>query len=152
MIGSPIEPETQDVAIETFPAHYEFEDIWTYLSHVGGNVYNYDTWDAAVSFTPEVVVGEAEEEYKNRRNYLGIYDHVVYIFTSDNDYTNAETVEIMNEIQPGMEMIQLDGGGSAQFYAEEYGEMDSSIPYIPTYSEDREVASVLAVYRAPARE
>jgi hypothetical protein len=46
-----------------------------------------------------------------------------------------------------MELIQLDGGGSAQF-SSAYGEMDSSIPNIPPFFEDRAVPSVLAVYRA----
>jgi hypothetical protein len=146
MIGSPIEPETQDVEIETFPTNYEYY-LLEYLGHVGGEPY-INTWDAMVSFTPEVVVGEAGEEYKNRRNYLGIYDNIVYIFTSDNRYTNDETVRIMEEIQPNMEMIQLDGGGSAQFYTRENGAMDSSIPNVPPIYENRQVASVLAVYRA----
>jgi hypothetical protein len=51
MFGSIREPETQPVGIETFPSHYEYEDAPDYLSHVGGDIFDFDTWDTLVSFT-----------------------------------------------------------------------------------------------------
>lgn len=77
-----------------------------------------------------------------------MYGDVVYLFTSDAEYSNAEATAIMNEIQPGMDLIQLDGGGSAQLYSA-YGEMDTADGYP---FQDREVMDVLAIYRAEAHE
>lgn len=140
LIGDPDpwDSPVQKVRVVNFTTHYVPADIPSLLMHVGGNVNNYDTVDYTVSFTPDYRVGGA-----SRRNYLGVYRNVVYLFTSDADYTNAQAIAIMQEINPNMDLIQLDGGGSAQMYSL-LGEMDSSIPIF-----DREVADVLAIYRAP---
>jgi len=96
-----------------------------------------DTVDAAVSFTPEYTVGELR-----RRNYVGLYGDTLYIFTSKDNYTNAQAISIMREIQAGINLIQMDGGASTQFYSA-YGEMRSN-----ELGSAREVPTVLAVYRA----
>jgi hypothetical protein len=137
--------QTQSVRVGSFPTHYEFETrpegpFISSLMHAGGTR-AYDTMEAAVGFTPEYDLGG--ERQSKRRNYVGTYGSIVYIFTSDAEYTNEEATAIMQEIQPGMEVIQLDGGGSASLYSD-YGEMDSSVPVF-----DREVPNVLAIYRAP---
>ena len=131
----------QTVRLEGFPARYTSSDVVTKLQYEGRTIGDPEEWgiiDGLVSFAPWYRVGES-----NRRNYLGVYGDTVYIFTSDALYTNEQAYEIMREIQPGMDVIQLDGGGSAQLYSE-YGEMDSSIPIF-----NREVPNVLAIYRAP---
>lgn len=96
------------------------------------------SWDATMGFGPQVQVGD-----EARRNYIGTYNNVVYIWTSDKEYTNAQAYDLMQQIQPGMSVMQLDGGGSAQMHSE-YGWMDSNIPVL-----DRKVPDVLAVYQAP---
>ena len=136
------EETTQTVKVETFPRNYESGDPYTYLRNEGNPLgEEHEVADAIVGFTPEYVVGEAEEEYKNRRNYIGVYQNKVYIFTSDSHYTNNEAWEVLREIQPGIQVVQLDGGGSAQFYSA-YGEQESTVPVNP-----REVPTVLAIYR-----
>jgi len=97
--------------------------------------------DATVAFDPLTSVGSA-----SRRNYIGKYGNVVYLFTSTESYTNAQAAQIMQDIQPGMSVMQLDGGGSAQMHSA-YGTIDSVIPDIPFGN--REVADVLAVYTGP---
>jgi hypothetical protein len=128
---------TQRVRVDPIRTRYQYEDLIAELMHVGGEPNRYDTIDAAVSFTPEVRIGES-----NLRTYFGVYGDTVYVWVTDDEFTNAEAAATMQEIQPGMEVIQMDGGGSSQFYSL-YGEMDSSIPIA-----DREVPSVLAIYRA----
>jgi hypothetical protein len=136
------EENPQRASIHSFPTEYEFRR--------DGELYNrlrFDerewVFDSVVSFTPKPEFGG-----ENRRNYVGTYGDAVYILVTDEAYTNAQASEMMQEIQPGMNVIQMDGGGSAQFYSN-YGEMDSSIPDTPPIFEDREVPTVLAVYRAP---
>jgi len=131
------EPETQAVRVGSFPTRYEWEDLETYIQHVGGDPYNFDTIDATVSFAPTVRIGSSR-----RRTYLGTYGSVVYLFTSDAEYSNEAALAIMQEIRPGMEVIQLDGGPSAQMYSE-WGEMDSEVNI-----HDQEVADVVAIYTA----
>jgi len=134
----------QTVKLEGFPARYRWEDVSNLINEFeSGEPYVSGLSDGLVSFAPWYRIGEAGEEYKNRRNYLGVYGDTVYIFTSDANYTNEEAYAIMREIQPGMDVIQLDGGGSAQLYSA-YGEMDSSIPIF-----NRKVPNVLAIFRAP---
>jgi hypothetical protein len=137
LIGGEVYRGVQDVKVNSIRTRYEYEDLIRELMHVGGEEYSYDTLDAAVSFAPEVTVGESE-----LRTYVGVYGDTVYIWVTDDEFTNAEASATMQEIQPGMEVIQMDGGGSSQFYSL-YGEMDSNIPIA-----DREVPSVLAIYRA----
>jgi len=130
------EPFVQAVDVDPFPTHYEYEDL-ELLGHVGGNPEVFDTIDFGISMAPEVTVGES-----TRRNYLGVYYDKVYIFTSDSFYTNAEAIAIMNEIQRGMDLIQLDGGGSAQVHSA-YGGMRSRARVT-----QRQVADVIAIYKA----
>jgi hypothetical protein len=139
----------QPARVASFPTHYpepyapEGSVYWEAIERADPSLPRSNTTlDAAVGFTPEYIVGE-EERTPKRRNYLGVYGSIVYIFTSDAEYTNAEASAIMQEIQRGMEVIQLDGGGSAQLYSD-YGRMDSSIPVF-----DRSVPNVIAIYRAP---
>jgi hypothetical protein len=138
------EEGTQTIKVEYFPRNYTETDYWEYLLNRGwGLDREQEVADAIVSFPPGTVVGKAEDNYEKRRNYVGVYDNKVYMFLSDDDMLNSTAWGILREIQPGIDVIQLDGGGSAQFYSA-YGEMDSSIPIF-----NREVPNVLAVYRAP---
>jgi hypothetical protein len=144
MIGDPYQAErVQAARVGSFPTYYpepipeEEEEEWLFIEsimHAGGIPEVEDTMEAAVGFTPEYRVGE-----RVRRNYLGTYGNIVYIFTTKVSYTNEEMRSIMQEIQPGMEVIQMDGGGSAAFYSE-YREFESPL--------HRKVPNVLAVYTA----
>jgi hypothetical protein len=126
--------EIQQVRIQSFPSRYEIEDMgWEWWEE------SFFTEDYAVSFTPEYRVGGRESTL---RTYVGLYGRVVYIWITDDEYTNAEASATMQEIKPGMRVIQMDGGGSAQFYSA-YGSMRSQIPIFP-----RKVPNVLAIYRA----
>jgi hypothetical protein len=150
---------TQAARIGAFPTYYpepyEFEEeseeeeggiisrlYWESIERADPTCECNSTMDAAVGFSPEYEFGEL-----NCRNYIGVYGHIVYVFTSDYEYTQAQMRSIMQEIQPGMEVIQMDGGGSASFYSA-YGEMRSSIPQVPPITENRKVPNVLAIYRA----
>jgi hypothetical protein len=126
----------QVVAVRSFPARYE----WDFEGRLAETweTSEYTTTDFAVSFTPEYTVGSS-----NRRTYMGVYGDSLYIFVTRENLTNAEARATMLEIQPGMEVIQMDGGGSTSFYSA-YGSLSSNIPIDP-----REVANVLAIYRAP---
>lgn len=126
----------QRVTIAPFPTYYDWYDARTLLADENGSG-EVGTSDATVAFAPDYVIGDS-----SRRNYIGTYGNVVYIFTSHSNYTNAQVNEIMQQIRPGMYTMQLDGGGSAQFHSD-YGHMDSNIPVL-----DRSVPDVLAVYRA----
>jgi hypothetical protein len=124
--------EVNQVArVSSFPAQYEWEyTVWERLT-----MPEQPEWDYAVSFTPEYPVGTS-----NQRTYVGVYQNKVYIFVTKVGLTNAQARNTMLEIQPGMEVIQMDGGGSTSFYSA-YGALASPI--------GREVANVLAIYRAP---
>jgi hypothetical protein len=130
----------QTARVDPFPTYYEEEDFEEYW-HIGGDPEVFDTEDYAVSFSQEVPVG-----VEKRRNYVGVYGDTVYIMVSQAGLTNREASSFMQEIQPGMEVIQMDGGGSAQFYSR-YGEMVSNdIPW------SREVPNVIAIYRSETNE
>jgi hypothetical protein len=128
--------ETQQARVQSFPTAYEIEDIGAWYEEIE----TFYPADAAVGFTPEYRVGEY-----SRRNYVGVYGDTVYVFVSQGEIRNSDASAAMQEIQPGMQVVQMDGGGSAQFYSR-YGEMDSSLPW-PL--ENREVPNVLAIYSAP---
>lgn len=141
--GRWVEETRQDVGVRTFsPTYYEFDARYNFFDNFEIEGAAEGPWDSLVSFAPEYVVGEG----RHRRNYLGVYGDTVYIFTSKAGYTNREAVEVMEEIQPGMRLIQLDGGGSAQIFSE-YRQMDSQPEINPL--DEREVPNVLAIYRAP---
>jgi hypothetical protein len=135
----------QDAQVSPFPTFFlepweeeEEESYWEAMQPWERTEPSEGTFEAAVGFSPEYRVGE-----RSRRNYIGTYGYITYIFTSYVEYTNAQMRSIMQEIQPGMEVVQMDGGGSAQFYSA-YGELTSSVPFIA-----RRVPNVLAIYRAP---
>jgi hypothetical protein len=135
------EERNQAARVAAYPTHYEWDFELRYLEMVeypGGNTEEPELADLAVSFPPEFRVGES-----NRRNYVGVYGDTVYIFITQALITNENARAMMQEIQPGMEVIQMDGGGSNQFYSR-YGEIVSN--ELPS---QRRVPTVLAVYRAP---
>jgi hypothetical protein len=100
--------------------------------------------DAAVSFAGEFD-NSGGERSSNRRTYVGVWGQIVYIWTSDDEYTNEEANATMLEINPGMDVIQMDGGGSTQFYSE-YGHL---LSWSWRTLEQRDVPTVLSVYRGP---
>jgi hypothetical protein len=125
----------QKVRVASFPTYYTVDDFWDVIYTPG----TFEATDATIGFDPLHAVGTV-----SRRNYLGVSGSVVYILTTNTDITNAQAMDVMQTVKPGMAVVQLDGGGSAQTYSE-YGEIDSSIPWPLA----REVPDVLAVYRAP---
>jgi phosphodiester glycosidase len=124
---------SQQVRIQRFASRYEFETINEWFE----NIETFYPADAAVSFPPEYRIGEL-----HRRTYVGVWGDTVYIFVTQASMTNADASAMMQEIQPGMEVIQMDGGASTQFYSR-YGAVASSA------SPAQEVPNVLAVYTAP---
>jgi len=134
--GTPV----QKARVDPFPTYYELEDFGEY-DHIGGRSGIFDTTDLAVGLTPERVRGE----YR-RRDYVGVYGDTVYMFVSRTEMRNAEASALMQEIQPGMEVIQMDGGGSTQVYSA-YARMESNDPF-----QDRRVPVVLAAYRSETNE
>jgi hypothetical protein len=135
------EETPQNAQVSPFPTFYSepWEEVETpYWESIEPMGLEHPTFEAAVGFSPEYRIGE-----RSRRNYIGTYGYITYIFTSYVEYTNEQMRSIMQEIQPGMEVVQMDGGGSAQFYSA-YGELTSSVPFIA-----RRVPNVLAIYRGP---
>jgi hypothetical protein len=130
----------QSARVDPFPTYYEVEDFLEY-EHIGGDPEVEDTEEWAVSFSEEVRVGE----YR-RRTLVGTYEDKVYILVTRSQVLNSEANELMHEIQPGMEVIQMDGGASASFYSR-YGEVISNEQ--PT---SREVPVVIGVYRSEEEE
>jgi hypothetical protein len=133
LIDSRFFSSPQQARIESFRTRYEIEDMAAWIERE-----EFFPADAAVGFTPEFRVGES-----NLRTYFGVYGDEVYVWVTDDEFTNAEANATMQEIKPGMDVIQMDGGGSSQFYSA-YGEMRSSVPV-----DGRPVPNVLAIYRAP---
>lgn len=126
----------QNVHIGPFPTYYNWPEADEYMCCTSSpNVI--DSIDSTVGFEPDFAIGDAA-----RRNYIGTYGDTLYILTTDSPFTNAQANGIMQQIQPGMYVMQLDGGGSAQLHSA-YGSMDSNIPIF-----DRMVPDVLTVYRA----
>jgi hypothetical protein len=131
----------QPVDVGAFPTYYP--EPWgpegsLYWEAVGV-MEEAEAFEAAVGFSPEYRIGE-----RSRRNYVGTYGYITYIFTSRVEYTNAQMRSIMQEIQPGMDVVQMDGGGSAQIYAPSIAEMPSNVPVT-----GRPVPNVFAIYRGP---
>jgi hypothetical protein len=130
-------PEIQRVAIQPFRSRYEIEDMANWEEEIE----EFFVADAAVSLPPEYDLGG--ERASNQRTYIGVYGRVVYVWVTESKYTNAQANATMQEIRPGMRAIQMDGGGSTQFYTNGYGERRSEDPII-----DRPVPTVLAIYRS----
>jgi hypothetical protein len=142
-LNSEMRPEhAQGVRIRGFRARYEREDVDTWYRFHPEDPFSIE--DAAVSFPGEFDNSGGERQSK-RRTYVGVWGQIVYIWTSDDTFTNEEANATMLEINPGMDVIQMDGGGSTQFYSE-YGHM-LSIASITL--EQRDVPTVLSVYRGP---
>jgi hypothetical protein len=140
-LDSEMRPEVaQRVRIRGFRERYEVAEVnaW-YSSHPEDP---FSIKDAAVLFRPEFDLG-GEGEAK-RRTYVGVWGQIVYVWVTADAFTNAQANAAMLEINPGMDVIQMDGGGSSQFYSE-YGLMPS---FAGPLSPSREVPTVLSIYRA----
>jgi hypothetical protein len=141
-LSSEMRPEhAQSVRIRGFRERYEYEDVdaW-FRSHPEDP---FSIKDAAVSVPGEYDRSGVRES--KRRTYVGVWGQIVYIWATDDEFTTEEANATMQEIQPGMDVIQMDGGGSTQFFAGEYGSLNSLGSPITS----RAVPTVLSVYRGP---
>jgi hypothetical protein len=142
-LNSEMRPEfAQSVRIRGFRERYLPSDVdyWYSAPHAEDS---FIPRDSAVSFRPEFDLGG--EGSAHRRTYVGVWGLHVYIFVTNESYSNAQVNSAMQEIQPGMDVIQMDGGGSTQFYSA-YGELRS---IAGPFAETRDVPTVLAIYRGP---
>lgn len=131
--------EIQKARVRGFRSRYEIEDMAAWDEEP---VEVWFTMDAAVSFRPEYDVGG--ERQSKRRTYVGVWGSKLYVWVTEDSFTNAQANAAMQEIQPAMDVIGMDGGGSSQFYSP-YGVM---LSVAGPFLEQRDVPTVLAIYRA----
>jgi len=105
-------------------------------------------FDAVVAYHPSY----GDKTTTDKRTYLGtknlggywtLPQDIAYVLTSTAPITNVRAREILTNDFGSMWTLQLDGGGSTQYYHGAYTD-----PYYPL-GETRAVPEVLAIYAAP---